>query len=108
MIRVFYKEGSTHRVDEFDGDKRPAEEVQVYSWFDANLREISEHIQKELELTRKRDTQLDFSLFYPDYSGGFRRKFLGSVKVGTMGSDDLKTLQSLRYQVGDYISLAII
>jgi hypothetical protein len=44
LIRVFYKVGSTHRVDEFDGDKRPAEEVQVYSWFDANLREISEHI----------------------------------------------------------------
>ena len=97
LLRVFYKEGGQHRLEEFEAEKLPSEEIQVYSWLDANLREISEHIQKDLDLARKRDTQLDFSLVHPDYSGSYRRKFLGTVKVGNMSSDDLKTLQSLRY-----------
>ena len=44
LVRVFHKEGGPIRVEEFDGGKVPGEEVQIYSWMDANLREISEHI----------------------------------------------------------------
>ena len=44
LVRVFHKEEGPHRVEEFDGGKVPGEEVQIYSWMDANLRELSEHI----------------------------------------------------------------
>ena len=44
LLRVFHKEGGPLRVEEFDGGKVPGEEVQIYSWMDANLRELSEHI----------------------------------------------------------------
>ena len=44
LVRVFHKEGGSHRIEEFDGGKVPDEEVQIYSWMDANLRELSEHI----------------------------------------------------------------
>jgi hypothetical protein len=44
LVRVFHKENGPHRVEEFDGGKVPGEEVQIYSWMDANLRELSEHI----------------------------------------------------------------
>ena len=70
----------------------PKEEIQIYTWLDANLREISENIQREVENTRKRDTQLQYSLIYPDFEGNPRRKNLGTVKVGSKGPDDMKTL----------------
>ena len=75
---------------------------------DASLRELSEHIQRDIDISRKRDTQLEFSLVYKDFGGSFRRKHIGVVKVGQMEQDDLKNLMTLRYQIGDFITLAII
>ena len=60
-----------------------------------------------LDTTRKRDTELVFSLVHPDFKGNYVRKHLGSVKVGSKGPDDLKSLQSLRFMIGDYMTLAI-
>jgi Sin3 associated polypeptide p18 (SAP18) len=85
-----------------------SEQMQMHTWMDATLREISEHIQRDIEVSRKRDTQLEFSLVYQDYNGNYRRKHLGSVKVGHMGGDDLKNLNTLRYKIGDFLSVAII
>jgi histone deacetylase complex subunit SAP18 len=81
-------------LNAFEGVKVPVpkEEIQIYTWLDANLREISENIQREVENTRKRDTQLQYSLIYPDFEGNPRRKNLGTVKVGSKGPDDMKTL----------------
>ena len=75
---------------------------------DASLREIAEHLQREVDISRKRDTQIEFALVYKDYTGNYRRKHIGAVKVGHMAQDDLKSLQTLRYQIGDFISIAII
>lgn len=60
-----------------------------------------------VESTRKRDTVLEFQIVYPENSGHYRRKNLGTVKVGTKGPDDLKTLYQLRFMIGDYMCLAI-
>ena len=81
-------------MNAFEGVKVPGqkEEIQIYTWLDANLREISENIQREVENTRKRDTQLQYSLIYPDFEGNPRRKNLGTVKVGSKSPDDMKTL----------------
>jgi hypothetical protein len=74
---------------------------------DASLREISENVQRVVESTRRRDTVLEFQIVYPENSGHYRRKNLGTVKVGTKGPDDLKTLYQLRFVIGDYMCLAI-
>lgn len=47
-------------------------------------------------------------MLYPDFKGNFRRKHLGSVRVGAKGPDDLKTLQHLRFMIGDFMCLAIV
>jgi histone deacetylase complex subunit SAP18 len=58
LLRLFFKEGRSHRSEEFEGANLPSEELNIYTWMDANLREISEYVQKEIESCRKRDTQL--------------------------------------------------
>jgi hypothetical protein len=45
---------------------------------------------------------------YPDFNGRFRHKHLGTVKIGTMGPDDLKTLLILRFMIGDFMTLTIL
>ena len=79
----------------------------MYTWIDTSLREISEYVQREVEGARKRDTQMEFSLLYPDFNGSLRRKHLGSVYVGSKGPDDLKTLNQLRFMIGDFLCLII-
>ena len=50
---------------------------------------------------------MNFSFIYPDNNGKYRRKEVGQVIVGQRGPDDLKSLNSLRFVIGDYIDLAI-
>jgi histone deacetylase complex subunit SAP18 len=51
LLRVFSKLGSHHKLEEFGKrGEEPAEEVQVYTWADATLRELTDLVQ-EVKLT---------------------------------------------------------
>ena len=58
--------------------------------------------------TRQKGTLFSFSTVYPDARrGGFRLKDLGQTCSGRRGSDDTITLFSRKFQIGDYIDVAI-
>ena len=58
--------------------------------------------------TRQKGTTFSFSTVYPDVRrGGFRLKELGQTCSGRRGSDDETTLYSRKFQIGDYIDVAI-
>jgi len=46
LVRVFYKQNSTHSLSQFDQTNLPppTEEIQLFTWMDASLREMAEHI----------------------------------------------------------------
>jgi histone deacetylase complex subunit SAP18 len=47
----------------------PANQVQIYTWKDATLKELVELLQQELTVTREEDVSIHFSLVYADRSG---------------------------------------
>jgi histone deacetylase complex subunit SAP18 len=49
--------------------KEPREEVQVYTWMDATLRELTELIQEVQPAARRAQARLEFALVYPDRRG---------------------------------------
>jgi histone deacetylase complex subunit SAP18 len=57
----------------------------IYTWPDATLRELTEHVTREVEAARKKGVELRFSLIFPDKDGKLKRKELGSVFIGKKG-----------------------
>lgn len=94
LLRMFCKENARHMLDDFMDNKVPEQdELQIYTWQDATLKELSELVQKEVVAARKRDAVLNFSFIFPDFNGKYKRKDVGSITIGKRGYDDQKSLQ---------------
>lgn len=83
-------------------------ELQVYTWLDANLSELTGLI-REIEKYQTEGTQFSYNVVYPDNHGqGFRMRQLGLTVGGKETQDDDITLSKCRYQIGDYLDVAIL
>ncbi|PKI49565.1 hypothetical protein CRG98_030058 [Punica granatum] len=79
LLRVFTKSGGHNSKEEFAvRGKEPKDEVQIYTWKDATLRELTDLVGKTFS-----------------YGNGRRL-------------DDIKTLAELSFQIGDYLDVAIL
>jgi len=111
LLRVFAKIGSHHRVEEFalaTRGKEPAEdEVQIYTWRDATLRELTDLIKEVNPAARKRDARLSFSFVFPDKYGKNVMHEVGTTFSNRSDPNDSKTLHELRFQTGDFLDVAI-
>ena len=75
---------------------------------DCSLRELMSLIREVNPDTRQKGTLFSFATVFPDpRRGGYRMKDLGQTCSGRKGSDDNITLQSKRFQIGDFIDVAI-
>jgi len=90
------------------GKEPVAEELQIYTWTDATLREIADLIKDVSPEARERNARLQFKLIYPDKAGRNVMTDIGMIHSQRRGRDDLKTLQAAKFQIGDFIDLAII
>ncbi|OAY84037.1 Histone deacetylase complex subunit SAP18, partial [Ananas comosus] len=85
LLRVFTKIGGHHPNEDFAvRGKEPKDEVQIYTWKDATLRELTDLVMDSHRLSssfyllfevapaaRKRDAKLSFAFVYPDKNGRF-------------------------------------
>lgn len=111
LLRVFSKVGGHHPKEEFAiRGKEPKEEVQIYTWKDATLRELTDLVKEVAPAARKRDAKLSFAFVYPDKNGRFVVRPVGMTYSYGNGRriDDSKTLDELSFQIGDYLSVAIL
>ncbi|KAG7256461.1 hypothetical protein CRUP_006630 [Coryphaenoides rupestris] len=85
LLRVFTtNNGRHHRMDEFTRGNVPASELQIYTWMDATLKELTSLV-KVFPEARKKGTHFSFAT----------------------GPEDSLTLQSQKFQIGDYLDIAI-
>jgi histone deacetylase complex subunit SAP18 len=83
-------------------------ELHIYTWPDATLREIADLIQDANEEARNHG-RLAVSIVYPDRRGKFVIKKAGIVGGGRkLNGDEDKTLASLGFQNGDYLDVAML
>ena len=83
------------------------DEVTIYTWRDATLKELSDLIKEVNVECRRRDSRFSFQLVYYDFRGAARFKSIGIVSNSRAGRDDVLTLESLRFVQGDFIDVAI-
>ncbi|KAL5195506.1 Histone deacetylase complex subunit SAP18 [Glycine soja] len=73
LLIVFTKIGSHHSMEDFVvRGKESKDEVQIYTWKDATLRELT-NLVKEVALTaRRRNAKLSFAFVFPDKNDRFK------------------------------------
>ncbi|KAF8822086.1 Sin3-associated polypeptide SAP18 [Cardiosporidium cionae] len=111
LLRVFLKINGEHDITEFATRQKEPEqdELQIYAWMDARLRELVNLVKEVCEETRERNAIWKFRLIYPDKQGHNLMSPIGQVhstKVDTW--EDKKTLQQVKFQIGDYIDLSVL
>ncbi|RWS08744.1 Histone deacetylase complex subunit SAP18-like protein [Dinothrombium tinctorium] len=108
LLRVFLSNGRHHSTNEYARGNVPSNELQIYTWMDANLRELTNLVKEVNPEARRKGTLFDFALVYPDIrTPGYRMRDIGSTCCGQKGVDDAKTLSQSRFQIGDYLDIAI-
>ncbi len=70
-MRVFWKINQHHTLDSFDNaSKLPEDQVQIYTWRDATLRELTELIQQVVPEAAEENVTLDFCAIYLSLKAG--------------------------------------
>ncbi|KAJ4953852.1 hypothetical protein NE237_030684 [Protea cynaroides] len=111
LLRVFTKIGGHHTKEDFAvRGKEPKDEVQIYTWKDATLRELTDLVKEVARAARRRGAKLSFAFVYPDKNGRNVVRAVGMTQSYGNGrwQDDSKTLADLGFQIGDYLDVAIL
>lgn len=75
---------------------------------DATLKELTSLVKEVYPEARKKGTHFNFAIVFPDPKMPmYRVKSIGSTISGRKGTEDSMTLQSQRFQIGDYLDIAI-
>nr|CAG4651461.1 EOG090X0HU3 [Simocephalus serrulatus]SVE94601.1 EOG090X0HU3 [Simocephalus serrulatus] len=108
LLRVFCAMGRHHSLSDYARGSVPASELQIYTWTDATLLELTGLVREVNYEARRRGTRFSFAQIYPDPRNAcYSRRDMGSTISGERGPDDLKTLKQCRFTIGDYIDIAI-
>jgi len=110
LLRVFTKQGGHHSVDDFAvlGKEPVADEIQIYTWKDCTLKELTELIQGVRKYAGRPGTELSFAFVYPDRSGKNVIRPVGRTFATRSSPDDKKSLHELKFEIGDFLDVAII
>ncbi|KAJ7951036.1 histone deacetylase complex subunit SAP18-like [Quillaja saponaria] len=110
LLRVFTKAGGHHTNEDFAvRGKEPKDEVQIYTWKDATLRELTDLVKEVAPEARRRNAKLSFAFVYPDKHGRFLVREVGKTfSYGNRKLDDGKALAELGFEIGDYLDVAIL
>lgn len=110
LLRLFLNEGRHSGLTDYTNTRMPPKdrELQIYTWLDANLGELTSLI-RELEKYQTKGTQFSYNVVFPDNHGqNYRMRSLGMTTAGKKGADDELTLAKSKYQIGDYLDVAIL
>ncbi|KAK3224732.1 hypothetical protein Dsin_004594 [Dipteronia sinensis] len=111
LLRVFTKTESHHTAEDFAvRGKEPKDEVQIYTWKDATLRELTDLVKEVAPEARRRNAKLSFAFVYPDKRGRFVLRQVGMTHSYGNGRrlDDSRALAELNFEIGDYLDVAIL
>merc|ERR1712002_334722 len=108
LLRVFTSKDRHHRPDDFSRNQTPTNELQVYTWTDASLKEITNLVKEVHPEARKKGMIFDFAICYQDARASrYRIKDIGQTVSEKKSPDDSVTLKQSKFQIGDFMDIAI-
>jgi len=86
----------------------PTNELQIYTWQDATLHELTSLVRDVNPDTRKKGTYFDFAIVFPNFRNNhFQMREIGVTCTGQKGIDDNKTLAQAKFSIGDFLDISI-
>lgn len=108
LLRVFCSMGRHHSLMEYARGNTPTNELQIYTWMDATLKELTSLVKEVNPDARRKGTFFDFAIVFPDpRSPTYRLRDIGTTCCGRKTADDTVTLASKKFTIGDYLDIAI-
>ncbi|KAJ4832248.1 hypothetical protein Tsubulata_002013 [Turnera subulata] len=109
LLRVFTKIGGHHDREEFqERGKEPKDEVQIYTWKDATLRELTDLVKEVAPEARRRNARISFAFVYPDRNGRFVVRPVGETHSSARKPLDTRTLAELKFQADCWRAIAVM
>ncbi|CAH0775395.1 unnamed protein product [Bemisia tabaci] len=108
LLRVFCNVGRHNNINDYNRGSVPSNELQIYTWMDATLRELTSLVKEVNAEARQKGTQFSFVVVSPDlrmHRYVFRE--IGVTISGQKGNEDNKTLGQARFVIGDYLDVCI-
>ena len=96
-------------ASEYEQGHVPENELQIYTWLDASLGELTQLIKEVIPDVRRRGIQFAFSIVSADNSyNRYYMNEIGKTENGQRRNEDQIQLANKRFRVGDYLDVAII
>lgn len=117
LLRCFWRLDQHHTAVDYakaNFGEFPDNEVRIYTWPDASLRELMETFKNAgvtgATAARRRSARVSFAFVYPDKRGRYVMKEVGRVSCSGMAKadDGNRSLASLHFQTGDFMDIAIM
>eukprot|EP00727_Mastigamoeba_balamuthi_P010324 m51a1_g5914 putative histone deacetylase complex subunit sap18-like (182) ;mRNA; f:34737-35669 len=109
LLRVFHKTGAHFTASDYHTHgKEPDSEIQIYTWRDATMREITDLIKIVLPEARRKDARLEYSFVFPGPDGHNVLREAGYALSVTHTEGDDRTLDQLGFAIGDFLDVAIV
>ena len=91
----------------YNGVSYTAETIFIFR-LDATLKELTNLVKEVNPDARRKGTFFDFAIVYPDpRSPTYRLREIGTTCSGRKSADDSVTLALKKFQIGDYLDIAI-
>lgn len=108
LLRVFCSTGRHNSPGDYGRGNVPQNELQIYTWMDATLRELTGLVKEVNPETRRKGTYFDFAIVYPDNrTPTYRMREIGVTCSGQRGGDDNKSLTQAKFQIGNFLDISI-
>jgi len=108
LLRVFCNNNRHHPLAEYAHGNTPTNELQIYTWLDASLKELTSLVKEVNADARRKGTYFDFAIVRPDPRAPvYRLQEIGTTCSGKKGQDDNISLRDKNFQIGEYIDIAV-
>ena len=110
LLKTYIKENGEHTLKQFEEDNVDllADEVQIYTWFDADLREITDLLKETVPAAKDKNAMLEYHVIYPNPHGkGLLKKPAGVVYAIGKGRYDFLTIHEIGMRIGDRMDIII-
>ena len=106
---MYYKENDEHTLLQFDNKEKilESEEVKIYTWKDATLRELADLVKEMVPAAKKKDATIEFYIVYLNFYGKYKKRLAGSVSSIGKGKEDYSTLEEINMRIGDLMDVKI-